>query len=333
METSPAGTTMFAVLPATTYYTQLIQRIEQAQRAITIVVFLIQMSAETEALFTALEEAARRGVRVNLTFDPFSRYYNDNSSLPPHRLQGRHFASTAAALDRLAAAGADIHELSKLGLNPYRGRCHTKFSVIDDTVFAFGGVNLYGSGLASADYMLRLEHPALAHQLHQLAVTIASGERQSDRALPIDANSTALIDSGRPGQSIIYDRALEWAGQSERIHYVSQYYPTGRLARPLRTTNTICYINRVDQVQAHVKMMLLTDHWRTRLANHYRGQRYLHAKFILFELKDGRKALLAGSHNFSWQGVVYGTQEIALASTDADLWQQLHQYLQLEIAV
>jgi hypothetical protein len=43
----------------------------------------------------------------------------------------------------------------------------------------------------------------------------------------------------------------------------------------------------------------------------------------LFELKDGSKAVLSGSHNFSWRGVAFGTKEIALYSTDPNVWRRL----------
>jgi len=57
----------------------------------------------------------------------------------------------------------------------------------------------------------------------------------------------------------------------------------------------------------------------------------LHAKFMLFELKDGTKTLVSGSHNFSERGVRYGTQEIAIRSTDEKLWEQLYDFLKTSV--
>jgi hypothetical protein len=45
---------------------------------------------------------------------------------------------------------------------------------------------------------------------------------------------------------------------------------------------------------------------------------------MLFELNDGSKVVLSGSHNFSWRGVAFGTKEIALQSSDPALWRRLH---------
>ena len=78
---------------------------------------------------------------------------------------------------------------------------------------------------------------------------------------------------------------------------------------------------------------MIIDQKRFGMQSRYWQPRYLHAKFILFEMPDGSKALLSGSNNFSWRGVAYGTKEIALYSTDAMLWQQLHAFLQQHIAI
>jgi hypothetical protein len=76
----------------------------------------------------------------------------------------------------------------------------------------------------------------------------------------------------------------------------------------------------------------MRDKLKYRLHNSYTRPTYLHAKFILFELRDGTKALVAGSNNFNWDGVSYGTQEIALYSTDEALWQTFYDYLSTKVA-
>jgi hypothetical protein len=53
---------------------------------------------------------------------------------------------------------------------------------------------------------------------------------------------------------------------------------------------------------------------------------------MLFELGSGKKVALSGSHNFSYRGVQFGTQEIALESRDEVLWEQLHNFVQKKIA-
>ena len=44
-----------------------------------------------------------------------------------------------------------------IGLNPFKGRCHLKVFIVDNTVFSFGGVNFAKVGFEYSDYMIRLE--------------------------------------------------------------------------------------------------------------------------------------------------------------------------------
>lgn len=324
----------FDTLPAAEYYRAVIRDMQQATSSITIVVYLFIWGDTMERFFTALEEAAARGVRVKIVFDKMSLYYVSRGRVPGNPFRhpdDRRYGKTMASLDRMRAAGADITEIGPIGLNPYRGRCHTKFTVVDNTVYCFGGVNLYDNAFTNVDYMLRTVNTDLADRLRQLAQVIAEDRPVDDVIEPLDAHNTLLIDGGRPGHSAIYDRACELAGQAAKVYYVSQFFPTGQLTGLLRQAGATCYMTRPRHSPVHIGAMLTADRLRTRLRNHYRGQTFLHAKFILFELKDGSRALVAGSHNFSWQGVTYGTKEIAICSTDPQLWQQLHDYMQTEV--
>lgn len=324
----------YETLPAADYYGRVVRDIQQAKRSITIVVYLFIWGDTTERLFTSVEEAAARGVRVKVVFDTMSRYHVGRGRLPGNPFRqpdARRLAETIASVERLRAAGADVAEIGRIGLNPYRGRCHTKFTVVDNAVYCFGGVNIYDEAFANIDYMLRVEDADLARELEKLAAVIAEDKPTEDVEQRLDQHSTLLIDGGVPGHSIIYDRVCELAKQASSIQYVSQFFPTGRLAALLRQTNSTCYITRPRHSPMHISAMLTADRLRTRLRNRYRGQTFIHAKFILFELQDGTRALVAGSHNFSWQGVTYGTKEIAICSTDPILWKQLHSYMQTEV--
>lgn len=323
----------YEILPAAEYYGRVIRDIQQAKTAVTMVAYLFIWGETTERLFTAIEEAAARGVRVKIVFDTISRYYVSRGlpGNPFRQPDDQRLSETLATIERLRAAGSEITEIGRIGLNPYRGRCHTKFSVVDDVVYAFGGVNLYDEAFTHVDYMLRVEDAGLARELEHLAGVIAEDKPADDVEQRFDKHSTLLIDGGVPGRSIIYDRACELARQASNVWYVSQFFPTGRLAPLLRQAKAACYITRPRHSPVHIGAMLTADRLRTRLRNRYRGQTFIHAKLILFERQDGSRALITGSHNFSWQGVAYGTKEIALCSTDPVLWEQLHNYIQTEV--
>jgi cardiolipin synthase A/B len=323
---------MYQILPAPAYFERLVQDIAGAQHSVTIVAHLLVHDDATHSLFPALEAAAQRGVAVTIVFDIFSRYYLTRGLLPYNPLRhpnAHNLAATLGALERLRGLGAQVTELGRIRrLNPYRGRCHSKFSVVDDVVYCFGGVNLYRPALRAADYMMRLVHAGLAAQLREVAAHLAAGGLRPDHRWQLDAQSELLVDHGSPGHSIIYDQVCQYAAQATRAYIVSQFYPSGRLAGLLRRTHTICYINQPSRAPWHIAVMLVADQLRTGLRSQYQRPQYLHAKFALFELPGGRRALVAGSHNYTWPGVAYGTQEIAIASTDELLWQQLYAYMQ-----
>jgi len=59
---------------------------------------------------------------------------------------------------------------------------------------------------------------------------------------------------------------------------------------------------------------------------------YLHAKFIIFTMKDGSKTAISGSHNFAYTGVLFGTREIALETTNPQVIGQLESFYKKYIA-
>jgi phosphatidylserine/phosphatidylglycerophosphate/cardiolipin synthase-like enzyme len=233
-------------------------------------------------------------------------------------------ADTVHLLERIAAAGGRVSWVGKVGLNPYAGRYHAKVTVIDDDVLSFGGVNFTDDSLNNVDYMLSTKDDSLAQRLAKLVADNANDKPATDTQAKLTATHTMLFDAGNRKKSIIYDRACELAQQSTRITYVSQMCPSGKLAQFIKHVPHTCYFNRPERTGLRPDTLAqLWDGWRAGVTNHYEGAAYLHAKFILFELKDGTKACLSGSHNFSWRGVAFGTKEIALLSTDPVLWRRM----------
>ena len=48
---------------------------------------------------------------------------------------------------------------------------------------------------------------------------------------------------------------------------------------------------------------------------------------MIFNMPDGRRIALTGSHNFSNAGVVLGTREIALQTENSEVIEQLENFL------
>jgi len=274
--------------------------------------------------------ALDRGVQVEIVGDVFTKVDTNMQRRLRHNGALSH-EHTAEINNTLRQHGAHVAYIGKLGRNfiqKRKGRCHSKITILDDTVFTFGGINFTDSALQAHDYMLKIEDAKLADFLQNLVHDISKNKPLPMLQHEIDASATLLFDNGTPDDSIIYKTACLLAAKAKRIHVVSQMCPSGLLARPIRQAESFVYFTRPSQMLPPANIAQAADQQRYRLKNLYTGKTYLHAKFMLFEEPDGTKHVLSGSNNFSWRGVAYGTKEIALHSTDPKLYDTLYDYLQ-----
>jgi hypothetical protein len=324
------GSQKLRLIAADEYYDVLLAGISKAKKRVLVNAMGILWGPRTEQLLPALREALERGVEVRLIGDIFSKVEANIPRL--HRGDGTpKWSHTLAVNTELRALGAHITYVGKIGLNPFKGRCHTKITIIDDTVFTFGGANFTSGSFSNHDYMLTATDDALAERLYKLAREIEKDQPLADRSEAIGEGMRLLFDGGTPDSSAIYDEACNRVATARRVYYVSQMCPSGRLAKLITATENYCYFNRPSQAEPPLNMALPVDRLLSRINNHYKGKRYIHAKFILCEDKDGTKHLVSGSNNYSWRGIAYGTKEIAVGSSDPQLWQTLFDYMQREI--
>lgn len=314
------------LLPAKIYLRDLIQSINNARFRIDIIALIISFK-DIEPLEIALLNAVERGVQVRIALDFFSR----TESL--HTIFG-HFESTRnkhlqidRSLERLQKAGAEVFWLgTQKQLNPYTARTHCKWSVIDDIVYCGGGVNLYHHGIVSADFMLKWQSADVASHLASRFTTIVSNNNHyvEDSSYVIDSKTTLLHDGGAPRVSLIFDHAVELASHASSIIFVSQYNPSGQLVKFLKKANTRYYFNKPFYGTGKpAGLMMSISQILHRFPNEYRHERYLHAKYIIFTMPDGKRAAITGSHNFSRLGATLGTKEVALMTSDEKIIDQL----------
>src|SRR5262249_54711764 len=138
---------------------------------------------------------------------------------------------------------------------------------------------------------------------------------------------TVLVDGGKVGDSAIYKRACELARQAEDIVFVSQYCPTGKLGKIMRSKNAKLYFSHWDLEHGLNKSLIRTSMALTGYQTLYRRQTFIHAKCIIYTMPDGHKVALTGTHNFVYGGVVLGTREIALETPDPHVIAQLEDFL------
>ncbi len=307
----------------------------KATRHIYLLSMVIADHPATHELIMAIEDAARRGVTVHVAADVFT-FGEVSGSFLPIRYYSRGVRDTQRMVKKLRKAGVHFHWLGKGRLTLFNGRTHSKWSVIDDTVFSFGGINLYQGGIENTDYMFRLTDPMLANRLIAEQRRIQAAERRlvNHPSVAIEHNdSTILIDGGIIGQSVIHRRALELVDEASHILFVSQYSPTGRLARRLKHhANADLYFNSPNRATGLNRLVITVSNRLSGLSSDYKRDPYLHAKYIVATLADGSKIALTGSHNFAYSGVLLGTREVALETSDPAVIAQLESFAKSQLA-
>ena len=304
------------------------EQIRKAKKRVALLTMVLIHDTATDDLLDALCDAAERGVEVSVAGDSFT-YTEFQGSYIPTTYRSKRVRDAMGLQKRLRAAGAEFHWLGRLSLVAFSGRTHIKWCVIDDTVYSFGGVNINEESFLNTDYMFTVKNEALASRI------IAEQERiiQADRSGHAyrshrfgDDDNMVLIDGGFFGDSIIYRRACYWAERAEHVTLVSQYCPTGKLGRILKNVDSDLYFNHWTNAGLLNRFVIRVGMLTSKHSTSYHRRSYLHAKFIIFTLPDGKKVAITGSHNFVSGGVFLGTREVALETTNKKIIIQLERF-------
>lgn len=308
-------------------------RIHAATRRVRVIALTIADERETEALLDALVAAARRGIDVCVAADTFTYADAGGRFVPKGYLTKSRRAGMAMARE-LTEAGVRFDWLGRDGGLPWRGRTHTKFCVVDDTAYSFGGVNLDDQGATNVDYMLRVTDHRLAEDLVRVyeRTRRANSREAGHRSLVLRyGKDQVLVDGGIPGDSVIYRRAVKYARKAARVVLVSQYCPTGELGEVIAAKESEMWFNPPRNAGFFNRILIATSMLLTGHATRYTRRDYLHAKAIVFYLKSGKRVAITGSHNFVRGGVTLGTREIALLTKNPAVIDQIESFIQREV--
>lgn len=321
------------LISPTEYIEQAVVAVSKAKRRVYLLSMVVADHTVTHPLITALNEAANRGVEVVVAADIFT-YGEVGGGFLPFRYYSHGARETNRMVRRLKRSGVKFHWLGRGRVTLYHGRTHSKWCVVDDDVFTFGGVNLYEGGVENIDYMFHHVDAKLADRIVEEQKRVQKAESRSSNYPSVAyeyGDMRILIDGGFIGQSVIYRRAVELAEQAEHITFVSQYCPTGKLSRILKRKPAKLYFNRPLQAEGLNRIVIRIGQFTSRLKTSYKRPRYLHAKCIIFTLKDGTKTAITGSHNFAYTGVLLGTREIALETSNPSIVSQLEDFIANEV--
>lgn len=311
------------------YAAALVKDIADAKNRVILFSHILGYDESTESLIDALCSAAERGVRVEVAGDVFTYGimggWRTMFLKPDHRIN-----ALRTMVKKFKRSGVKFSWMGQLGPILFAGRMHLKWCVIDDQVYSFGGINLYEDGLRHADYMFGGkdkelgDHIAKEHGRIERASRIGKVHRSYQ--FP-SLHGTVLVDGGKMGDSIIYKRACELARQAEEITFVSQYCPTGKLGKIMRTKGAKLYFSHWRLANGFNRFLISTSMLTTGNKTLYKRLTYIHAKCIIYKMPDGSKIALTGTHNFVRAGVALGTREIALETPDKHIIAQLETFL------
>jgi cardiolipin synthase len=316
------------LLDATAYISDLTSEVEKARSRIAIMSLVLTDDATTHKLISALEDATKRGIQVSIAVDAFTYSELGGYFSPFKHMKAKSRTATRMA-ERLQRAGAQFVWLGRgYKLNPFRGVTHIKWTVVDDTVYAFGGINLYDEGIDCVDYMFKINDASLAHLIftqHQAIVENDTPPHSYPGFIAKTDYGTVLVDSGQPRKSIIYERIIELAQDATHILVVTQYCPSGAFARRIKRKSDV-YFNQAANMPFPANAMVSYSESSTGIRTQYTRKKYLHAKFIIFTMPSGKKIAVTGSHNFAYSGVAFGTREAVLETTDSKIIKQLEAF-------
>ncbi|OYX53096.1 hypothetical protein B7Y92_03970 [Candidatus Saccharibacteria bacterium 32-50-13] len=310
------------------YISDATQLAKQATNRISLLSFIVADHPATHDLINSLIDASKRGVDVSVQADIYT-YGEVNGSLLPIRYFNKASRAATTMARRLRSAGVNFHWLGHGRVTLFNGRTHSKWLVIDNTVYSFGGVNIYQEGVENTDYMLKLTDETLANTLVTEQKRIFAAEKNYHNYPSHQKKfkfGTVMFDGGFTGGSIIYRRVCELAEQAESIVFVSQYCPTGRLARILKKKKAAVYYNRPEQASFINRLLIWASIGLSQLPTLYSRDKYQHSKYIIMRFSDHTRVAITGSHNFAYAGVVSGTREIALETTDDQIIDQLEKF-------
>jgi len=302
--------------------------IKNAKKRVYFLAMVVVNDESSQDLINELVEAAKREVEVHVAADVIT-YIEMGGAFLPAAYRNKKSRDTTAMSKKLSNSGATFHWLGRKNSTILSGRTHTKLCIVDNTVYSFGGVNLYNGGIASNDYMFKVTDKYLSDKLADEFIRLTKAEQKNEHYKSHSLawkDNHVLIDGGIMGNSIIYHRACMLAQQSNKIIYVSQYCPSGKLSKLIKKTDCKIYFNPPSNANSYNKLFIKLNMLLSGLKTLYKKQTYLHAKFIIFENADGTKTAITGSHNFAYAGVFFGTREIALETRDPAIISQLEKF-------
>lgn len=305
---------------------------EHAKHRVWMQAMDVEPDAKVNTLLNLLFAAAEKKLDARLHADYFSLLITDGkfNYLPIFNKQERNTRDI-----RLEKKKTFFHDLKNAGVGvlftnpptfldrifPARGRNHMKIVIIDNAAW-IGGINFHDKNINIFDSMVKLTNISLVNEIAEIFI-------KTDREVPFDDmeircldDTSLLVDGGSIARSIILDHAIDSTRNAKKsIKLISPLIPDTKFLRTLHDKQKegievamiAPQIQKMSGIFAWVDIlnditMILKRYTIPILFKPF----MIHAKVLIV---DDEKVIY-GSHNFSKRGVMMGTEEIALESTN-----------------
>lgn len=322
----------FTILPPLSFIADVRKEAAKAQKRIYLQAMEVEPGPIANHLLEVLETGAEKKLDTKLHVDNYSLMVTDGvfNYVPIFSQQKRaerreRLKKRIGYFDQLQAQGVQITFTNHPGIQsklfPVFGRNHMKIAVVDDVAY-IGGINYHDANFRSNDCMIKLTDPRLVNPVVDIFTAVEKGILTEDKKIPCTETSTLLVDSGKVGKSLILNQAVQLINEAEEsVTLITPIIPDTRLLRALsKSKKRNVHIQViVPAVQRMMGVYLFLDTFNQfSLSLQFKHIPILykkldiHAKMITI---DNKKVLL-GSHNLTNRGVMMGTEELAIISTD-----------------
>lgn len=323
-----------------------VSEINNAKHSIQIQSMNFEVGRVMSVLTKALLDAAKRGVKIEINFDWVSeRYIHDTlPMLPVINFKKRKYNNNLhkqnnELINLLINAGIKMNQtnnpLFSSTLIPFAGRNHIKMYIVDEKIGWIGGLNLFDIAFENIDFMVKISDQKIVSVLIDQFKKINKNKGEIDYSIDLGNDYSITVDVGKKFKSLIYKKALSEIKKSEKsVIFMSQLMPDGKILSALinaakrgvrveiitspkdnklftRFPEKLLYINFLRSIKKYANIQL------------YHLLTTVHVKLILI---DDKKALF-GSHNFTYLGVILGTEEIMMQTIDPSLITQIKEFI------
>lgn len=341
------GNGNFEILRPYDFLQDFTDRAAQSQERVWIQSMYFEADKVFGSVAPALINASGRSVDTLLHVDYFTHMLSGgkiNFIPSPNPVEvfnkRRRKREKAVAIDDLTKAGVSVDITNtprSVGkFMPQAGRNHIKLAFVDDVAW-IGGLNLSENDFRREDFMIRITDQRIVTPLAEQFQSINDERPTEDYERRCTEDTVLLVDAGIRGSSIILDRAIATTREAQHsLAVVNQITPDGYMREALTEASeekdVEVVISAHDQItERAAKLFDLANRreWKRKRTNVpiLYFPNWVHVKMLLKDREFPDLAeVIVGSNNFLRGGVRWGTEEIALQSTNPILLANLTRY-------